>query len=361
MFTIFLCVPLFADLKVKAQSDIFFTQTENCYILELEDVEPHTVTMELPDLPLGTAFLSSKKEEFVSENGHRGTVISLWFNFSESGITQFSPLLVKINGRPSYFEFERTIVRENPALISPVLEIQFKRPANLTTLKNGQKSLFVKKGEKISFTVFLRYGVQILDYKWTIPKDSIFTEITRSDFANGAQKITQFTNEAKNLSQFEWQILKEGIYTLPQISVTAVSYNGSQKTLSLPQNIEISVSNEKYQTNDSYFSKNNTVFASSFEKPAQEVQNQEEKSLTKKDFEERAKKEKLTFFQRLSGKKYAIFSGGKIYSIPEKSAVGQQFSGGQKVKISEHAGDWSFIEYETFSGWTLTENLIQIK
>lgn len=364
-FSIFLAIlsfPIFAqDVRVRAQSEIFFTQTENCYVLELDGVEPKSVLMELPDFPIGTRFLSSKKEEFVSRAGNRGTLISLWLSFSDSGMTRIPPLLVKINGKSNYFEFEQVMVHENPALVSPVLEIHFDSPKNLKPLKNGQKSLTVKKGEKISFTLSIRYGVQILDYKWKIPNDSIFTEVARFDFANGAQKIGQFTSEAKNLSQFEWQILKEGAYSLPQISVKAVSYNGTQKMLSLPQDVEIIVSGEKYANNDIHDSKNTNMFASAFEKPLQENEMQAKNARTRADFENLAQKEKRTIFQRLLGKKYAVFAGGEICSVPEKSASGQQFAGGQKVRISESAGEWSFIEHEEFSGWTRTENLIEIK
>ena len=93
---------------------------ENCYVLEIPDVEPGKVQMDLPELPLGTRFISSKKEEFIAADGKRGTQISLWFTFTESAQTRLSPLMTRINGRTYFFEFVPTYVYENPNLISPV-------------------------------------------------------------------------------------------------------------------------------------------------------------------------------------------------------------------------------------------------
>ena len=350
------------NLQVKPASEVFFTQTENCYELELPGIEPSSILMELPDLPLGTKFISSKKEEFRSENGERGTLITIWFNFAYSGPTRLSPLLVKINGKTHYFEFEKVMVYENPDFISPVLEISFDRAPNFTTdKKSGKKTLKIKKGEKLSFRVALRYGVQVLDFNWNLPKDSIFTETERFDFADGKSKATQFSDEAKNLSRFEWQILKDGIYNLPEIYVRAVAYNGSQKEIHLAQNIEIVVSGEKQQTGFVSQNGNDTIFVSAFEKPAEELSAQKEKLLTRADCELLAQKEKRTFFQKFFGKRYAIFSGGEICSVPEEKTSGQTFSPGQKVKITEKTGEWSFIESKEFSGWTRNLNLIEIK
>ena len=365
----FLSIPIFAQrltknsfrgVQVKARSEIFFTQTENCYTLEIPGVEPSSIQMELPELPLGTKFISSKKEGFRTDSGEQGTLVSLWFNFAYSGVTHISPLSVKIKGRTYHFEFEQVTVHENPNLISPSLEIFFEKPAALQTdKKTGRRTLKVRKGEKISFILALRYGVQVLDFSWTIPQDSIFTEVKRFDFANGRTKITQYTDEAKNLSRFEWQILKDGTYTLPEISLRALAYNGSQKDLHLNQNIVISVSGEKLREESKI--KGIEVFSAAFEKPKDDELSQKQKNVTHEECEIMAQKEKHSFMQRLLGKKYAVFAGGEICPVPELKTNAQFFNGGQKVRVTESAGEWSFIEDKDFTGWTRSENLIEIK
>lgn len=352
----------FRGVQVKARSEIFFTQTENCYALEILGVEPSSIQMELPELPLGTKFISSKKEGFRSDSGATGTVISLWFNFAYSGQTRIPPLLVKIKNRTYYFEFEKVMVHENPSLISPVLEILFENPKNLVTdKKTGRKTLKVRRGEKITFTLYLRYAVQVLNFNWKIPKESIFTEVERFDFANGITKITQFTDDSKKLSRFEWQILKDGTYTLPEISVRALAYNGSQKELHLNQNIVISVSGEKQRAESESKIKGADVFSAAFEKPKDDELSPKQKNVTRQECEILAQKEKRSFMQRLSGKKYAVFAGGEICPVPESKTSAQFFNGGQKVRVTESAGEWAFIEDKDFTGWTRSENLIEIK
>lgn len=335
---------------------------ENCYNLELPGVEPAAIQMELPELPLGTKFISSKKEEFISENGQRGTLITLWFTFAYSGDIRISPLLTRINGRLKYFEFEPVTVYENPNLISPKLEIAFENPNNLITdKKSGKTQLKVRQGEKFAFILKIRYCLQITDFKWIIPKDSIFTETERFEFANGTQRSSQFTSEAKNLSRFEWQILKEGTYQLPQILVGTLAFNGSKKTLTIPKNIEIIVSGEKLENTGEVSVPAANIFESAFTK-TESAESYGKNALTSRsECEKLASKEHLTIFQKLFGRRYAIFAGGLIFPIPETKSNGQNFSGGQKIKITEKTENWSFIECEEFSGWTKNENLFEIK
>ena len=347
------------DLKVRPRSEIFFTQMENCYALEILGISPSQVMIELPDLPPGTRFISSKKEEFISPSNQHGTLISLWFSFSDSGETNFSPLLVRIGGKTHYIEFEPTFVYENPALIQPSLEIFFENK-NLRTEKDGTKTLSARQGEKLTFTVALRYGTQVLYFKWNIPKDSIFSESERFDFANGTQKITQFTTERKNLARFEWQILKAGEYALPEITVGTFAYNGSKKQISLPQNIRIIVA-EKTQKESAAQSNSSGIFKSAFEKPAEEINGEKKSEPSREECKIIAEQARLSLFDRIFSRKFGIFSGGQISAVPEENASANHFGSGKRVRITESAGEWAFIECEEFSGWTKKENLFLIK
>ena len=347
------------DLKVRPRSEIFFTQMENCYALEIDGISPSQVMMELPELPLGTRFISSKKEEFISQNGQRGTLISLWFTFSEAREIHLPPLLIRISGKNHYIEFEPVSVYENPNLISPGLEITFENK-KISSGKDGGKSLSVCQGEKIIFTLALRYGTQILDFKWNIPKDSIFSERERFELARGNQKITEFTTEKQDLARFEWQILKEGEYSLPEITVTALSYNGSKKILSLPDSTRIIVKGKsRTETLENKDMKN--IFESAFKKNDEETVPAKKTAPTRKECELMASQSRLSFFDKLFSRKYAIFSGGIVSSVPEEKMSANTFEGGKKVRITESAGEWAFIENEDFSGWTMNENLIEIK
>ena len=347
------------NMKVLPSSEIFFTQTENCYELFLSGASPSKIQMELPDLPYGAKFISSKKEEF-SENGERGTLISLWFTFSESGTVEFPPLAIRIDGKMHYIEFESVRIYENPNLIQPILEIHFTNPSKLRS-QNGRKIYQAQVGEKIAFTVSLRYGVQVLNFSWKIPKDSIFSETERFEFANGTQKLTEFKSEAKNLARFEWQPLREGIFPLPEIAVTALAFNGTQAHIFPPTDIEIEVSPSKQQKSSISRAENHTIVSSAFEMPGDVPEKSQKEPSNREDFRKMAENERLSLFEKIFSKRRAIFAGGTIHGVPEEKSNAHTFGGGQKVKITENAGDWSFVECEEFSGWTKNENLFEIK
>ena len=350
-------------IKISPRSEVFFTQTENCYALQLPNIAPAKVRIDLPDLPLGTKCISSKKEETITENGKRATLITLWFTFDYSGETHIPPLLVHADGMPYYLEFQQTMVYENPALISPVLEVSFDTPKNSRFQKSDDKKVIkVQKGEEISFTLQVRYAIQILEYKWELPKDSLFEEKQRSDFARGKEKVTEFTTSAKKVASFSWKILKAGAYFLPPITIEALSFNGEKKRLSLPQDIIIIVLDEKYQALERKApAQNQGLFSSSFAKPQE---TEEEEKNAKPDIEEfrnQAGNAKRTFLEKLTRKRPGIFTGGTISAIPEEKSSGQYFSGGQRIIISEEIGEWIFIECKDFSGWTKRNKVITIK
>ncbi|MBQ9280872.1 MAG: hypothetical protein IJ207_01560 [Treponema sp.] len=349
------------DLKVRPLSEVFFTQMENSYILEIPDVLPSRVQIDLPELPPGIHFVYSKKEECICKNGERGTQITLWFTFSESGQISLSPLFTKIDGKNHYFEFESVTVYENPNLISPRLEVNIQKPYGIKSdKKTGAKTLKVKKGELIQFTLSARYAVQILEFKWTLPKDSIFNETERFDFASGSERVTTFSADAKKIASFEWQILKEGTYHFPIFTIEGIAYNGSKKSLYLADNLEIVVAGESENRGPEKKSGNHWIYQDAFTKPMEENPQQKE-DISRADFKKQADSMSLTIFQRLFARKYALFAGGVIFSIPEEKFAGQNFSGGQKVRIMEQAGGWAFIECKEFSGWTKNENLFLIR
>ena len=352
----------FSEVKIHPESEIFFTQMENCYSLELLGIEPSKIQIELPEIPHETKFASYKKEEFAAKTGEKGTKISLWFLFERSGFSHLAPLLVKISGKNHYFEFEPVYVYENPALIEPKLEINFLPPTKISGKKNDfPQKINAKIGEKIVFEISIRYATQILGFDWKIPQNSIFTELERFEFANGREKITQFTTEGKKLARFEWKILQSGEFSLPEISVEAFSFNGEIKNLRLPKNISVLVENESRSDEKSVRAQNERIFASAF-KNSEDSENANRKTaLSREDCLKIASSEKRSFFDRIFSRRFAIFAGGEINSIPEEKFGGNSFSGGKKVKITEQTEAWAYIECEEFSGWTKNTNLIEIK
>ncbi len=413
---IFLNLPIFSktlsqqeikNLVVKADSEIFFTAQENGYTILIPGIESSLVQNDLAILPAGVKLVSSKKEDFFDDDGDRGTRIQFWFTFTDVGIAKLPPLIAKIQNRTYYLPFEEVQIYENPNLISPLLSIEFEDKSKLSKDKKSGNLIYNSEaGEKINYRVNIQYFLQIINYSWNLPKDSIFLETKRYEIAeknnSRASLSKEFTPQKFPVAEFSWQPLKEGDYELPKVFIEAVSYNGSRKQLA-PPSVFVRVakrkSNEKNPENPISSLKKNfdSAYKSAFAKSPQDMDSISAKRYTptsedcKKLAELRSKERKSLFsgaaaekrrefefsigivsgeneaknpFSKFFGGKFAIFKGGKISPVPEeKTAEKNGFSvpAGQRVKISEKAGGWIFIENKDFSGWAKEDSVFIIK
>lgn len=377
------------NLSVKADSEIFFTYSECAYTLFVPSVSSSEITAELPSLPLGARLVSSKKENAVESDGSAestGTVIKFWFTFTDSGIARLPPLTVRIRGKTYYLPFEEVRIYENPNLISPVLSVEFEDKSLL------KENAVCTAGTEIKYRVFIQYAVQVLNYSFVLPKDSIFQETKRYETAALSK---EFSPEKVVLAEYSWKPLKEGVYKLPSVFAEAVSYSGSRKTLSLPEvfirvtkpeNYEKPLSAPENKAGTAY--KNAFIIpkasspgekAASFSPSVQDCEKlallrskEKHSPLWSKAREERQEFEKsigitaaeneekypFAFFSRA---KYGIFAGGNVSQIPEEKAPAHKVRGGRRVKIFEKAAGWLFIENKDFSGWVKSETVFLIQ
>ncbi len=243
-FLLFLAVPCFAKplsnsqikaLVIEPDAPQFFTAQENGYTVCFDGIDSASIQTDLNTLPPGVQFVSSKRFPHVNEEGEIGTMIQFWFSFTDVGPVKLPPLIVRINKRTFYLPFGDVTVYENPALISPVLEVDFGDDIKVTSSKNGVKTVKVRTGEKLNFRLNIKYCVQIMAFNWTLPKDSIFTETKRYQIAEGNLRTTEFSAESVPVADFEWNPLVAGTYSLPQLEIKALSYSGAQRTIYMPE------------------------------------------------------------------------------------------------------------------------------
>lgn len=252
-------------LKVEPDSNAFFTAQENGFTLKIPGTDPLLVQTDLPQLPEGIQLITSKKEEYVSEQGERGTLVHLWFTFKETGPVRLPPLIVIIDERTFYLPFGNVTVFENPNLISPQLLVDFISGAKLNRSNGEIKVYEAVAGQEIIYELKLKYFSQILSFDWQLPKDSLFKELNRSDYARGKNAGRNFSDQALSVAQFSWKPLVPGEYIMPPVSISAVAYNGSTRSLSVPRIVIKVVSEENNQTQktgNKEFSKK--IFGSAF-------------------------------------------------------------------------------------------------
>ncbi len=392
------------ELVVTKDTEVFFTAQMNGFTLKIPGIEPSKVQTDLPLLPSGVKFVSSKKEEFIEQDSSlanqassvRGTVVHLWFTFTDTGNIKLPPLITRINNRTYYLPFEDVTVYENPNLIEPKLSVIFADESRIVTdKKTSQRTYRAKAGEEIRFRVYIQYFVQILSFSWELPKNSIFREerrwkIATIDSRNIQTQKTEFTPESFPVAEFVWKPLIEGNYDIPRIYAEAIAYNGSKKTVFVPDFpflIEAAPKKDAVQTSTDLQDDFSTAFSKPIEEntalpqyaPTQEdlrhladLRTKERHSFFNGKIREERKNfelsigllpdenEKRFFLFKMVSPSYGIFAGGNVNTIPEEKSASHNLTGGQRVKITEKAGEWYYIECKIFSGWVKSEQIFRI-
>jgi hypothetical protein len=119
------------------------------------------------------------------------------------------------------FSFESVEVYPNPSRIFPELVIHF--DSNHAAIS----SLTIAAGDKLQFSLYLKYAVRVTSFSWSLPEDSLFCELERSSILDGKTYSSAFSPDEVFLAQFEWVPLTAGVFPLPQVLVAAETYTGN--------------------------------------------------------------------------------------------------------------------------------------
>lgn len=224
------------ELTVKPVNQNNFSGTDCAFELKIPYIKSENVQAQIPDLPSGVNFVSLRRSEYPDTE--TGTKIELWLNFADSGTYRLRSLRVYLNNRLYYLPFNPIIISENPRNILPQIVFVFDNGAKLTqTRKGSHQSSYgftAVAGKSEFFTVYLQYGVQIVSFNWSAPKNAIFHETERYDITRGVVNSSDFTEEMTPIARFEWQPLVVGSIKLPDMQVVATSYNGVRVDLKMP-------------------------------------------------------------------------------------------------------------------------------
>lgn len=238
--------------EIKSTEEYCFTQKSTQFSFTINEIEPKYIEFYIDKVPDGVIFLSSSKTA-----AGNGTVINLFFQFENTGTYKINPLVCLVRGYTFYVPFRKVEVYENPDTIQPELSISF---ANYT-YNNENAAIKIPTGSHLVYTVNVRYAVQIIDFTYALPKNSIFTELKRFPITEGLPRKAEFSTELEKIAMFDWQPLSEGDWTLPQIKVTATSYNGGRYVLQFPERtVKVVQAASERHDDDSL----ETVFANAF-------------------------------------------------------------------------------------------------
>lgn len=238
----------FSALKIEAEAQWFFTQTDSSYILKIPQVSPSDVQITMPSMPDSVKFISSYKEEYI-EDGDRGTAIRFWFTFSEPGEINLKNISLKIKRRSYSLPFEKITVYENPMYLEPQLHLEIKDSTGKSFLADNKGVISVPNGQKLFFNIYVRYTSRIFQFGWELPQNALFMEIQRYPIVDSHTESSVFSPKMEPVANFEWTPLKEGIHNLPKINISAVAYNGHRYELAMPP-LKIDSLPQKEQTTE---------------------------------------------------------------------------------------------------------------
>lgn len=203
----------------------------------IQGIRPGQIIIENPAEIEDVDFKSLRRMEDYSEEG--GTRIEISLVFKKSGNYELEPLTVQVKGKMKKIPFEKLTIKPNPMELSPILYVNFKSGETVSSaagLSSQEKTIKnARAGEKIYFTLKLQYAVQLVQYDWELPKDSIFTELKRYEITEIKTRDKVYSEALIPVADFEWIPLTEGRLEFPQFKITATSYNGIKQNLTLPQ------------------------------------------------------------------------------------------------------------------------------
>ena len=221
-------------LQVVPKDDIFFTNKEAQFILQIPQIMPSDVQTELPDFPDGVIFNSSKRGDYFTEQGTIGAEIDIWFTFRKTGTITLPPLIIYVQGRRFAINFKTVEVYENPRTILPKMTLVFESGQIIGEDTTKTPTLTLEANKKTRFTIYLQYAIQAQQFAWNIPKDSLFMETRRYD-TPANEKPTEFSTKKIPVADFEWTPFFAGTSALPEIRMMATAYSGRSIYLSVPE------------------------------------------------------------------------------------------------------------------------------
>jgi hypothetical protein len=252
---------LIRDLRISpVQNQPHAVNTDIKFEVVIPYTLPSQIDVSMPEEPENVVFKTLRKVESGESGG--GTKIELWFSFSKTGTYILSPLTVKIKNSRRQIPFMPVKIGINP---------KEQEPLCIIVTENGMnKNLTVAAGQTVKFRVCLQYAVQLVQFNWELPKDSIFVQGKTYEFTEIKQREKVVSDELIPVSDFEWTPLVTGTIDFPKFNIQAIAYNGDKVTVKLPA-IKVNVVKARTKKSDnssSYFSK---AFETDFENGGEEL------------------------------------------------------------------------------------------
>ena len=261
----------FKNLRIEPSPDQeLFTNSSLKFEVIIPGIKPGQIEAAVPAEDENISFRTLRRlEDFTTG----GTKIELWMTFSKDGTYKLNPLQIKVKNTSYNIKFADFVIRKNPQELVPVVFVRLNGTyINSETYSAGAKAapiISVRAGQKIDFRIYIKYAVQLVQYDWEIPKNSIFTEYKKYEITELKYRDRVYSEDLVPIADFEWIPLVEGKQDLPEFSLSAIGYNGRRTDLSMPKayiQVNAGVSSaDSFAAASGSNSSQNRLFASAFE------------------------------------------------------------------------------------------------
>lgn len=215
------------------------TNSEIKFFVNIPYANPSEVEIYSSNETENVSFVSSRRIQ--SDETNEGTVVEIWYSFSKKGDYQLSPLTLRVQGEFRQIKFDPVSIKFNPKEQFPVIVIKFddgkvlsSDRESLAQFKKDVQDFSIVAGEKIRFTVFFQYGVQLNSFNWDIPKDSIFVQTRTYDILEKKVTDNVRSEDLIPVSDFEWMPLLPGEIKFPSIRMAIFSFLGYRSEVEFP-------------------------------------------------------------------------------------------------------------------------------
>jgi len=274
-----------AKLRIQpSENQNLYTKTDIKFEVLIPNTNPSNVILQNTNINSDYTLKTIRKTQEYGEIP--GTRLELWYNFDKKGTYKISPLSLYINNRRRTIAFLPVTIANNPEFLSPRIVILFDDETAVYSDEipaDSKKPLFTwKTGEKISFKVCLQYAVQLVQFSWELPKESIFTQTKTYEITEIKYREKRYSEDLIPVAEFEWTALSDEIKKFPKIKLTATGYNGYKSDLLLP---EIPVMFVKQEINQIEEESDFDIFDLAFENISPKTKKKELKNKGISDFE----------------------------------------------------------------------------
>lgn len=212
----------------------FFSKSDIKYEVSIPKISPSQIQILSFSLPNDIELQTMRK---IDDFDNGGTKIELWYHFENKGTYQLPPLPVLIQNKRRTLKHSPITIIDDPSKQSPQLIVIFSNGIQLSSKNelSAEPVFKAKVGQKQTFTVYVQYVSQVVQFAWDLPKDSIFTQTKSYDITEVRYREKEYTHALIPVASFEWTGLKTGLLQLAKLKTVVTDYNGYRSELFLPE------------------------------------------------------------------------------------------------------------------------------